>query len=187
MPHPPSSDPSGDITPDDRHLNHLRHALSLARLAPALPTNFRVGAVLVDPASDRVLATGHTMELPGNTHAEQNCLRKLRGDDEEEGDVQLPPGAVLYSTVEPCAKRLSGNRSCVARILATRGRAGGGGVATVVYGLREPGTFVGDSAGRRELEAAGVEVVVVPGLEEEILKVATAGHGVTTAEDGGGG
>src|SRR5580692_8722510 len=143
MPHPPSSHPSGDITPDDRHLNHLRHALSLARLAPALPTNFRVGAVLVDPASDRILATGHTMELPGNTHAEQNCLRKLRGDrnEDEEGDAELPAGAVLYSTVEPCAKRLSGNAPCVARILATR--AGGGGIATVVYGLREPGTFVG--------------------------------------------
>jgi pyrimidine deaminase RibD-like protein len=131
------------------------------------------------------------MELPGNTHAEQNCLRKLRGDDDAadedgEGDggaAQLPPGTVLYSTVEPCAMRLSGNRACVARVLATRGGAGGGGIATVVYGLREPGTFVGESAGRRELEAAGVEVVVVPGLEEEILAVATAGHGAKPAED----
>jgi pyrimidine deaminase RibD-like protein len=158
-------------------LQHLRHALSLARLAPALPTNFRVGALLVDPASnDRVLATGHTMELPGNTHAEQNCLAKLHAatDGAVDSPIQLPPGAVLYSTVEPCAKRLSGNRSCVARILDA-------GVRTVVYGLREPGTFVGESAGRRELEAAGVEVVVVAGLEGEILAVATAGHAVAAA------
>ncbi|EDN95530.1 hypothetical protein SS1G_11408 [Sclerotinia sclerotiorum 1980 UF-70] len=76
--------------------------------------------------------------------------------------------------MEPCAKRLSGNVSCLERIL----RLGetGKGIQKVVVGVKEPEKFVGENEGRRKLEDAGIEVLLVEGLEEEILEVATAGH-----------
>jgi pyrimidine deaminase RibD-like protein len=178
------------MTSDARstHLAQLRRCLALARLSPPQPTNFRVGALLMDAtaASDgdgnsgTVLAEGYTLELPGNTHAEQSCLLKLaqeHGLPEERVAEALPPaGAVLYTTVEPCNRRLSGNKPCVERILATKGLEGRSGIVRVVVGVAEPGTFVGVNEGRKRLEEAGIEFVHVEGLEEEILEVATAGH-----------
>jgi pyrimidine deaminase RibD-like protein len=72
--------------------------------------------------------------------------------------------------MEPCWVRLSGNLPCVQRIVRT------GKIKTVVSGVREPEKFVGENEGRGVLENAGIECVYVPGLEEDILKVATAGH-----------
>ena len=93
-----------NIDPGD-HLAYMRLALSLAAKSPPKPTNFRVGAVLVDPAKNHVLATGFTLEVPGNTHAEQCCLAKYAADcgvTEEAVADALPAGCILYSTVEPC-------------------------------------------------------------------------------------
>ena len=49
-------------------------------------------------------------------------------------------------------------------------------IEKVLVGVLEPGTFVGVNEGQKRLEEAGIEVVKVDGLEEEILKVATEGH-----------
>lgn len=165
------------IAPLD-HASYMRLAISLAEKSIPKSTNFRVGAVLVDEATNRILATGHTLELPGNTHAEQCCLDKygqLMGvSDEELGNV-LPEGAVLYTTMEPCDRRASGNVPCTERILKTKtGTAGG--IHTVYLGVTEPKTFIEDNTGRTKLEAAGVKCVHIPGLEDLILRVATAGH-----------
>ncbi|MCJ1314492.1 hypothetical protein MMC25_008174 [Agyrium rufum] len=164
-------------TPDP-HLDYIRMALNLAEQSPPKPTNFRVGAVLVDSASNIVLSTGYTLELPGNTHAEQCCLTKLAEDKQyslqSEADC-LPDGTVLYTTMEPCIKRLSGNTPCVDRILATR-KGRHGGIKTLYIGVEEPSTFVGENRGRDMLEAAGIKVVRIDGLRLEILKVATLGH-----------
>ncbi|KAI9841372.1 MAG: hypothetical protein M1837_000755 [Sclerophora amabilis] len=171
-----------DLASND-HQGYMRLALTLATSSPLLPTNFRVGALLLDPSTNTVLSTGYTLELPGNTHAEQCCLAKLAAAHnlpEERVAEVLPPETVLYTTVEPCAERLSGNLPCVERILRTR-RAEGEqgqrlGIKRVYVGVKEPQTFVGENKGRTRLEAEGVEVVLVEGLEEEILKVAKAGH-----------
>lgn len=56
------------IQPND-HRAYMEYALSLARKSPPRPTNYRVGAVVVDPATNEVLAGGYTLELEGNTHA----------------------------------------------------------------------------------------------------------------------
>ncbi|TEY48009.1 hypothetical protein BOTCAL_0299g00040 [Botryotinia calthae] len=159
------------------HLTYLRQALDLARLSPPKPTNFCVGAVLLNASTNAVIATGYTLECPGNTHAEQCCFIKLSQThnipEERLADI-LPENAILYTTMEPCAKRLSGNVSCLDRILKLG--EGGKGIRKVVVGVKEPEKFVGENEGRGRLEEAGIEVLLVEGLEEEILKVATAGH-----------
>ena len=156
----------------------MRFALSLARNSPPKPTNFCVGAVLVDEPNNRILSTGYTLELPGNTHAEQCCLLKVAAEhdvpEERVGDF-LPEGTVLYTTMEPCGKRSAGNMPCVERILRTK-ESSSGGIKTVYLGVREPETFVGENVGKAKLGAHGVRCVHIPGFEDDILEVATAGH-----------
>lgn len=160
------------------HESYMRFALSLANRSEPKPTNFRVGAVLLDETNNEILATGFTLELPGNTHAEQCCLAKYasqHGLTEEEVRDALPSGTVLYTTMEPCNKRASGNMPCTERILQTTS-GGRPGIQKVYHGVKEPETFVGENSGRAKLEKAGVVCVHVPGLEDDILHVATAGH-----------
>ena len=156
------------------HTSYMLRALSLAKQSPPKPTNYCVGALIVSPSTRTVLATGYTLECEGNTHAEQSCFIKLAQkhnlSEDQIGDI-LPDDAVLYTTMEPCVKRLSGNKSCTGRILALAGK-----IKTVYVGVKEPETFVGQNEGRRLLEEAGVRVVLVEGLEQEILEVATSGH-----------
>ncbi|KAI6710501.1 DRAP deaminase [Diplocarpon mali] len=166
MPSPPR--------PPSHHVVYMRQALDLARKSPPKPTNYRVGALLVDAQANTVIATGYTLECDGNTHAEQSCFIKLAKRHQVAEDALadvLPGGTVLYTTVEPCFKRLSGNLPCVERIIRL-----GNAIKTVYVGVEEPEKFVGENTGRKQLEDAGIEVILVHGLEEEILEVATAGH-----------
>lgn len=156
------------------HRAYMEFALSLARKSPPKPTNYRVGAVVVDQSTNEVLAHGYTLELEGNTHAEQCCLIKLteaHGVPEERLTQVLPKNLALYTTVEPCSKRLSGNMPCAERILRLAEV-----IKTVYVGVMEPKKFVADNTGREALEKAGIQFVHVEGLEDEILKVAKAGH-----------
>lgn len=81
-----------------------------------------------------------------------------------------PEGSVLYTTMEPCMKRLSGEKSCVERIIDA------GGIGTVVVGVKEPSTFVQGNQAKELLEAKGIRYLYVPGLEREILVVAERNH-----------
>ncbi|KAK5174203.1 uncharacterized protein LTR77_001283 [Saxophila tyrrhenica] len=168
---------------DERHEHYMRLALSEARKSPPKPTNFCVGACSVASGLQNtegdLLATGYTLECEGNTHAEQSCFIKLAalyGCKEEDLGEHLPEGAVLYTTMEPCNKRSVGNTPCVDRILGLRRRDGRQAIEKVYVGVSEPEKFVGVNEGRKRLEEAGIAVVHVPGFEEEILSVATAGH-----------
>jgi pyrimidine deaminase RibD-like protein len=166
------AEPSGSLS--NLHVDYMQKALNLARKSPPKPTNYRVGAVLLNEPANTVLSTGYTLECEGNTHAEQSCFVKLAKEynisEEQLGDI-LPERTVLYTTVEPCFKRLSGNLACVERILRL-----GKAIKTVYVGVKEPEKFVGENTGRKQLEDAGIEVVLVEGMEKEILEVATAGH-----------
>ena len=156
------------------HKAYMYYALEQARRAPKLSTNFCVGAVLVDAGKNQILATGYTMELKGNTHAEQCCFIKLGNQLQVEEDnlgKALSEAAVLYTTMEPCNKRLSDNLPCVDRILQL-----GSAIKTIYVGVMEPEKFVGQNTGRKRLMDAGIAFEPVKGLEEEILHVATAGH-----------
>ena len=280
------------------HKTWLRYALSLARHAPLKASNFRVGAVIVDPRlgggggdnddddnddddddddyndlakKQHVMVDGYTGALGGNEHAEGCCLVRLegmlgdgeskaegKGEGEESGNASKgkdekdkdklkhttptttttqpqPQLLHLYTTMEPCWRRLSGAESCTDLIVrwgpgavgaeesawerssesddekggseerVEGGEGGGGGekegernrkrknakvmITHVFYGLPEPDTFVGSNKGMsgRKLAAGGVESVYVKGMEEEILRVAKAGHTGGDAGVGGGG
>ncbi|GAM82191.1 hypothetical protein ANO11243_001700 [Dothideomycetidae sp. 11243] len=165
------------MPPKTAHMDYMHLALSEARKSPPKPTNYCVGAVLVSPSRDEVLATGYTLELEGNTHAEQCCLAKFakqHGVAEPDVGTVLPNDCVLYTTMEPCALRLSGNLPCVDRIIDTC--KNGKGIRTVYVGVLEPEKFVGENQGRKKLEEAGVQVIQITGMEESILQVATSGH-----------
>lgn len=163
------------------HKGFMSYALERARLSPPASTKFCVGAVLVDADKNDILSTGYSLELPrdshgepGSTHAEQCCFIKVAQKhnlpEERIGEV-LPENTVLYTTMEPCNKRLSGNRTCVERILRLNGA-----IKVVFVGIKEPEVFVGENAGRKRLEGAGVVVEVVEGMQDQILEVSTAGH-----------
>lgn len=156
------------------HKSYMKYALKQARRSPPSSTNFCVGAVLVDPDTNEILSTGYSLELPGNTHAEQCCFIKVAQVHyipEERLREVLPKDTVLYTTMEPCNKRLSGHKTCVERILGLKSA-----VKIVYVGIKEPEKFVGQNEGRKRLEDAGIVVTVVEGLEDQILEVATAGH-----------
>lgn len=156
---------------DPVHLERMRLALSEAQKCTPTPTAFCVGAVLVDPLGT-IMSTGYSRELPGNTHAEQCCLEKILPSTP-------PDGSLLYTTMEPCSTRLSGNKVCVDRIIeAGRGGDGdgGGGIKKVFVGVKEPATFVERNIGEDRLVEAGIEYIHVPGLEAEILQCAMRGH-----------
>lgn len=158
----------------DDHVAAMRHAMSLATKSPPKPTNFRVGAVLVRLDDSSITTDGFTLECPGNTHAEESCFIKLAEQnstsEERLAETMNTPHA-LYTTMEPCFKRLSGKLPCVERVLRQKSW-----ITKVYVGVEEPETFVGQNTGRRALESAGIEVNLVPGLETEILQIATAGH-----------
>ena len=164
---------------DETHLKYLRICLDEARKSPPEPSNFCVGALIlhypVDGGDPQVLVTGYTLECEGNTHAEQCCFLKIAEKanlPEERVSEVLPQDGelVLYTSMEPCWMRLSGNLPCVQRILRAKH------IKKVVCGVKEPEKFVGENQGRTILADAGIDVAYVTGMEEEILKVATAGH-----------
>ena len=185
---------------DKTHLEHLSAALSHARNCTATRTAFCVGALIVSDSTNTVLASGYSRELPGNTHAEQNCFTKLLllppriapntvlrqqlGEAETEAEGGEVGGEMysLYTTMEPCSKRLSGNTPCTDSILrynnsAERRERGLGKIGTVYVGVKEPETFIHRNVAQEKLLAGGVRYVHVSGLEAEILEVARRGHG----------
>lgn len=58
----------------------------------------------------------------------------------------------MYTSMEPCSRRLSGKESCTSRLLRA-------GVRRVVVGIREPTNFVACD-GLDQLRAAGVSVIL---------------------------
>ena len=150
------------------HARWLRVALKEAEKCIPLPSAFCVGCVIVSPTTPpTLLATGYSRELPGNTHAEANAIGKLLLA-QPDAAASLLRGAHLYTTLEPCSVRLSGNIPCTNRIIQA-------GIKKVYLGVEEPTDFV-QCEGVRLLREAGIEIEVVQGFEEECLKAARRGH-----------
>ncbi|KAK6533211.1 hypothetical protein TWF281_007363 [Arthrobotrys megalospora] len=147
----------------------MQMALDEAKKCTPSQTAFSVGAVLVDGTArpHKVLATGFSRELEGNTHAEEVCFTKWKKQS------QLPeigPEYILYTTMEPCSERLSGKKPCVDRIIEF------GGVSTVYVGCKEPSTFVAENTATHKLAGEGIRYLLVDGLSSECKSVATNGH-----------
>lgn len=74
-------------------------AILEARKCVSVSTAYNVGAILL--LSNKNIITGYSRELIGNTHAEQCCIMKAVGQD--------LTNSIMYTTMEPCNERLSGN------------------------------------------------------------------------------
>ncbi|KAG0171359.1 DRAP deaminase [Apophysomyces sp. BC1034] len=145
-------DPHGTpYTHDPIDLEFMQMAIGQAMQSIPAERAYCVGAVLVK--NGNALATGYSRELPGNTHAEESALAKVQKDDAKD--------ATMYTTMEPCSIRLSGNRPCSDRIIEAK-------IRKVVLGVREPPDLV-QCAGIQLLEQHGIEVVIVPGVEKACL------------------
>ncbi len=131
----------------------LALACELAAACPPSRTAFSVGAVVV-AADGTELARGHSREgTDPVVHAEEAALAKV-----DPTDPRLP-GATVYSSLEPCARRASRPAPCARLILDA-------GVRRVVTAWREPDTFVAGADGSGVLAAEGATVVVLPEHEE---------------------
>lgn len=133
---------------DDQDRVFMRLALSESLKCPMSAGAFSVGAVLV--LKGRVLSTGYSRER-AHCHAEQVCLLKH----------PRAHGCTIYSTMEPCGRRLSGAVCCAQLLINAR-------VTRVVHALREPPTFV-QPQGQEMLRAAGITVDYLAGLSQECL------------------
>jgi pyrimidine deaminase RibD-like protein len=133
----------------DADLRWLREAVELSRLSPPSDRAFSVGAVLV--CGGRAIATGFSRERDPHDHAEEVALAKAA----EAGPAELA-GATMYTSLEPCRRRLSRPCSCSELIVAA-------GLQRVVLAWLEPPLFV-PGGGARWLRERGVTVVEVPEL-----------------------
>ncbi|KAJ2439855.1 hypothetical protein GGF42_007821 [Coemansia sp. RSA 2424] len=139
----------------DRDVELMRMAIDAAKKCTSVSTAYNVGAVIASSDKTQVLSTGYSRQLPGNTHAEECALTNRH---------YIPRGCVMYTTMEPCSRRLSGNTPCVTRILNSSK------IAKVFVGVREPSNFV-QCTGMEELARHGVDVVHIAELEQECQKL----------------
>ena len=137
----------------DADLRWLREAVELSRRCPPSDSAFSVGAVLVSGAG-QAIATGFSRERDPHDHAEEVALAKAA---ESPGGADLA-GATMYSSLEPCRRRLSRPRSCSELIVAA-------GIRRVVLAWLEPPVFV-PGGGARWLREQGVTVLEVPELAQ---------------------
>ncbi|PWZ01116.1 PAP2-domain-containing protein [Testicularia cyperi] len=198
-----------------RHYDTMKVALEEANRSPPTESAFCVGCVITasgdhGSSKEQMLATGFSRELPGNTHAEQCALDKMSARFKVNSNltsaVNLPQvGLDLYTTMEPCSERLSGNLPCVNRILdfnkasdafelptkympraISRGRSSGTvrvrlRIHRVFQGVSEPDDFV-NCQSQTVLRDNGIQVFTVRApngtdeLEERCLLVARKGH-----------
>jgi len=142
------------VTDSAADIGFLRAAIELSRRCPPSDTAFSVGAIIVG-ADGGVLATGYSRESDPHDHAEEAALAKLAGRE--------LPGATIYSSLEPCLRRLSRPRGCAELILAA-------GIGRVVLAWREPPLFV-PGGGAAWLADRGVSVAEIPELGPEARAV----------------
>ncbi|MGH7883705.1 MAG: deaminase [Candidatus Dormibacteraceae bacterium] len=138
-------------------LRWLREAIELSRCCPVSLHAYSVGAIIVDARGDR-LSDGYSREKDEHVHAEESALVKLRT-----ADSRLH-GATIYSSLEPCGERKSRPLTCTQLILRS-------GIRRVVFAYREPDLFVRRSQGAKLLASAGLEVIELSRLADQVIAI----------------
>ncbi|QER41390.1 bifunctional diaminohydroxyphosphoribosylaminopyrimidine deaminase/5-amino-6-(5-phosphoribosylamino)uracil reductase RibD [Thermodesulfobacterium sp. TA1] len=110
-----------------------------------------VGAVLVDPITQEVIARGYHQRY-GGPHAEVVAIEKAKGQTQ---------GAILYVTLEPC-NHYGKTPPCTQKILSS-------GIKKVVCGIRDPNPIA--KGGLEFLSSKGIEVKT--GVLEKEVKILT--------------
>ncbi|CAI5759971.1 unnamed protein product [Candida verbasci] len=144
----------------------MQLAIKEAEKCDETQTQFNVGCVLVN--NGEIISTGYSRELSGNTHAEQNALAKYFT---KTGKNEVPLGTELYTTMEPCSYRLSGNLPCVNRIIEQYPN-----IKTCYVGVVEPDVFVKNNSSYQLLKDKNIEYIHIPGYEDICIKIAKKGH-----------
>lgn len=115
----------------------MRRAIALARTHVGLTAdNPSVGCVL---ARDGAIVGEGVTARGGKIHGEEIALAAA-------GD--LARGATAFVTLEPCAQRSAGGRSCTERLITA-------GVVRVVIACSDPSVFAGGEGAHR-LQRAGI-------------------------------
>ncbi|VXC69258.1 tRNA-specific adenosine deaminase [Oceanicaulis sp. 350] len=110
-------------TPEqDRETGFMRRALGLAQAAAAAGET-PVGAVIVDPATDEIVAEAGNAPISEHDPTAHAEIRALRLAAQQLGNYRLT-GLELYVTLEPCAM-------CAGAISHAR-------IGRVVYGASDP-------------------------------------------------
>lgn len=81
--------------------NFMHRALDLARLAAAAG-EVPVGAVIVDPTTNTIIAEGRNAPIAGHDPTAHAEIAAIRAAAAKIGNYRLP-GLHLYVTLEPCA------------------------------------------------------------------------------------
>jgi pyrimidine deaminase RibD-like protein len=107
-----------------------------------------VGAVVVKDGN--ILATGYRGETGEGRHAEFCALKKIN-DDVDHVDLS---SCTVYTTLEPCSKRNSSNKTaCATRLISAK-------VSRVVFGMADKDESV---YGHVSLTEANIDVSLFPG------------------------
>ncbi|ODV85665.1 hypothetical protein CANARDRAFT_22463 [[Candida] arabinofermentans NRRL YB-2248] len=144
---------------------HMKLALKEAEKCPATKTSFRVGAILT--YKGEIISKGYSNELPGNTHAEENCINKYL-----QKYNNLPIGCELFTTMEPCIKRLSGKKSCTNIILENKEF-----IKTIFVGCKEPDKFIKmENNTKKTLINENLNYFILNKFKDEAIKIAEYGN-----------
>lgn len=127
----------------------LQAAIELSRRCAPTDSAFCVGAILVS-ASGQVIAQRYSRQCHPKDHAEEAALAVAAASG---ADLR---GATLYTSLEPCLRRVSRPASCAELIVRA-------GVPRVVYAWREPPIFQ-PGGGAAWLIQHRIAVVELPGL-----------------------
>ncbi len=141
---------------DSADLDFMQQAIEVSEMAPALPTCFRVGAVLVD-GHRKLISKGFTLEFGEGWHAEAVAIKKAL-----DAGVDIK-GASIYSSLEPCSVRKSGARDCSALLIEK-------GISKVFFALAEPPIFV-TCEGENKLKTAGIKVEKINEFDDQVRDI----------------
>ena len=138
------------------HTSRLKQAIELSRQCIPVPDAFSVGA-LVYGADGTLLTTGYSREVGARSHAEEVAIKRAR----QKGlDMK---GGIIYTSMEPCGKRSSSNKTCTELIAESQ-------IHLVVFALREPTLFVNPRSLDR-FDALGITLIHIEELSDQAREV----------------